>query len=142
MFHVMLALPVLIVIAIIVFVILFGIVAIVSAFIGGTTVAILIKNKTIKKLLFISFCILFLIGFLCLTPVITTYLNLTSTFFVIFLAFVFICIAMLAIAGIKLSNSINNKIGKTLLLIVYCIILIAAISLTIFIFLVSCFFKQ
>ena len=88
MFHLMLALPMLVVLAIIAFVILFGIVAIVSAFIGGTTVALLIKDITAKKLLFIGFCILFLIGFLCLAPVITTNLSLSSTILVIALIFI------------------------------------------------------
>ncbi len=132
MFHLMLALPAIIVLAIVASLILFSIVAITSAFIGGTTVALLVKNATAKKLLFIGFCILFLTGFLFVSPFIIGLLNLPATAFTIVSVCIYICIMILTIAGIKTSSSsVSNKIGKLILIVVFCIILIAAISLMI-----------
>lgn len=143
MFHLMLVLPVIIVLVMVALVILFSIVAIISAIIGGTTVALLVKNVTTRKLLFIGFCILFLIGFLCMTPFITGFLNLPATFFTSASIFIYICIVILTIAGIKLSNnSISSKIGKIILITVFCIILIVAISLAIFTALASFFLMR
>lgn len=121
---------------------LFSIIAIVAACIGGTSVALLIKNRTTKKLLLVGFCILFLIGLLCLTPFITTFANLPAMFFTVTSIFIYICIVLLTIAGIKFSNSISSKIGKTILIVIFCSILIIAISLNTFTVIGSLFFYK
>lgn len=131
MFYVILIIPMLILVAILVSVILFGIVAVVSAFVGGTTMALLIKNATIKKLLSIGFFTLFLIGILCLSPLMMVYFDLSALFFAMISSFIYISIAILSIVGIKLSKTITSKMGKTLLVIVFCILLTAALSLLI-----------
>lgn len=131
MFYVILIIPMLILVAILVSVILFGIVAVVSAFVGGTTMALLIKNATIKKLLSIGFFTLFLIGILCLSPLMMVYFDLSALFFAMISSFIYISIAILSIVGIKLSKTITSKMGKTLLVIVFCILLTAALSLVI-----------
>ena len=139
MFHLFFGLLVIGLLVIVVSVLLFSIVTIAAGLIGGTSAALLIKNKTSKRLLLIGFCIMFFIGLLCLIPLITAFASLPTMFFSITSVFICICIIMLTIAGIKLSKSIEIKIGKTVLLIVFCIILIVAIFLIIFTFLASHF---
>lgn len=142
MFLLILALLMLILLGIVIFMVFIGVVAIVSAMVGGTTVAVLVKNKTAKKLLFIGVFTLFLIGTLCIAPIIIAYLSLPAVFIAIASIFTCLCIMVLSIAGIKLSLTINNKIGKTILIILFCIILVAAVALFIFTALGSYFFTH
>ncbi|HCG35078.1 MAG TPA: hypothetical protein DER23_01925 [Clostridiales bacterium] len=132
MFHVLLVLPVILIMMVIAAVVLFGIVAIVAACIGGTSVAILIKNTLVKKLLFVGFGVLLCVGVLCIIPVISFYLDLTTIFFSAASGVVYFCMTLLAIWGIRVSCTVSSKLGKTLLIVAFCLVLIAAISLAIF----------
>lgn len=132
MFHVMLVLPVLLIAVAVASVILFGITAIVAACIGGTSVAILMKNTLAKKLLFIGFGILFGVGLLCISPIVSFYLELTAIALSVLSGVVYLCMMLLAIWGIRVSCAVKNKVGKTLLIVGFCLVLTAAISLEIF----------
>ena len=133
MFHMMFALPVLFILAFIIAAVLFGIFMIVLSAVGGASSALLIKNKNVKKLIFIGACILTLVGLVCLLPVVTIFANLPSSFFFFATLGSFICIGVLSLVGIGFSRSLQNKIGKTVLTILFILILIAAISLAIFV---------
>lgn len=132
MFHLMLVLIPIGILVFVVSILLFGITTIVAGLIGGTAATLLVKNKTYKRLLFIGFCNLSLIGLLCLIPIIITFANLPAMFFTVSSVFIYICIAALAIVGIKLTKPFKRNIGKTALIIVFCTLLIAALSLFIF----------
>lgn len=133
MFHVMLVLPLLILLAIVISILLFSIFTIVVSVIGGASTALFIKNKSIKRLLFIGFCILSFIGLICLIPFITIYAQLSELFFTLAAVIACVCIGILAIAGIRYSATLQNKIGKTALIVVFGLILAAAASVAIFI---------
>jgi len=129
----MLVLPALILAAIVISIILFSIFTIVVSILGGASTALFIKNKIIKKLLFIGFCILSFIGLICLIPFITIYAQLPELFFTLATVVAFVCIGILAVAGIRCSTTVQNKIGKTALVVVFGLILAAAVSFIIFI---------
>ena len=145
MFHLMLVgLPfiILALLAIAIGMFIFSVIAIVAAAVGGTAVAVTIKNKTAKKLLFIGFLILFLLGVLSLAPIITPLVGLTSTVLLTITVLVLVGIFVLTIYGIKISCIINNRIGKTLLTIAFSIILTADISFAIFLTVAGLFLTQ
>ena len=131
MFHVMLVLPVLLILAFIIAAILTGIFIIVLSAVGGTSFALLIKNKNIRKLIFIGASILALVGLACLLPVITMFGELSSSFLFFAIMGSVICIGILSIVGMRFSRSIQNKIGKTVSTILFILTLVAAISVAI-----------
>jgi hypothetical protein len=133
MFHLMLVLPALVVLAFIVSALLFSILTLVLSAVGGASTALFIKDKSLKKLLFIGFCILSFVGLICLIPFITLYLQLPELFFTLATVIALICIAGLSLFGIKLSTAMKNKIGKTILISVFSLILSTAASFAIFI---------
>ena len=133
MFHVMLVFPIFIALAVLISFLLFGIFMIVLSAVGGASSALLIKNKAVKRISFIGSSILTLVGLVCLLPIVTMYAQLPGNFLAFATVGSFICIGILAIAGIKLSMNIQNRIGKSILVVIFCLILVAATSLAVFI---------
>jgi hypothetical protein len=108
------------------------IIAIIAACIGGMSVAVLVKDAIVKKLLFIGLCVLFGIGILCAIPGVSLYMNLSAMFFSIVTIVIYVCLILLASLGIWVSRTIDNRIGKIILIAVFAVVLIVAISLSIF----------
>ncbi len=119
MFHLVLILFPLLILVIIGSVLLFGITTVIAGIIGGASVAVYIKNKRVKQLLLIGFCILLFIGSLCLISTLGLFLGLTAELFSILFYIILAFIIILAIAGIIISISINNKIGMTILIFIF-----------------------
>jgi peptidoglycan/LPS O-acetylase OafA/YrhL len=76
------------------------IIAIIAACIGGMSVAVLVKNAIVKKLLFIGLGVLFGIGILCAIPAISLYMHLSAMFFSIVTIVIYVCLILLASLGI------------------------------------------
>ena len=133
MFHLMLVLPFLIAAAAVLAVVLLGIFTVIVSIVGGSATALLVKNKLIKKLIFIGLCILSFIGMLFVIPAIALYAKLSAL--VLTLAFVsaFICIGILALVGFKASNAVQNRIAKTVLKVLFVFVAIGAVSAAIFV---------
>ena len=113
-------------------ILLFGIVLLVASIFGGASVALLIKDKTVKRLLFIGCSILLLIALICLSPFATLIEISIGPFIPIIVITLFALILVLAIAGIRISKHIGNKIGKIVARILFIIVCIGAISFMIF----------
>ena len=133
MFHVMLVFPIFFVIVILISIFLFSIFTLLASAFGGAATALFIKNKMVRRLLFIGFSILSLIGLLCLLPFITLYAELPALFFTVSAIITLSIMAILSIVGVKLSAAIQNKVGRTTLYIVFGLVLTAAAALAIFI---------
>lgn len=127
MFHVMLVLPALILLVIIMSIILFGLLAFIASLVGGASVAYLVKNKSAKRLLFVGFSILSFIGLLPMLPVIMAVMSVSLSYITAVIVMMLICIGILSITGIIFSRALNNKYGKILLAVIFCIILVSAI---------------
>lgn len=134
MFHVMLILLPLIFLAIVASFILFGITAVVLSIFGGSA-AMMIKNKTAKYLLLISFLILFLVGVQCLYPFAGAYLSMDMGLIPIISTSLFGLIVLLSVVAIKLSTAVPNKTGRTVLMILFGFF--AAIALMLALFMLS-----
>lgn len=134
MFHVVLILFPLILLAIVASLILFGIITVVLSLIGGATTAMVIKNKTAKHLLMVSFLILFLIGIQCLFPFVGAYFSLEIGLFPIISMSLFVLIGLLSVGGIKLSTAVPHKTGKKVLIGLFSLFGVAALALALFIF--------
>lgn len=109
-------------------ILLFGIVSVVAGIVGGTTAAMLVKNKAAKYLLIIGFCILLLFGALCLLPFIGVFAQIAANLLPVASIILLALIGALAIVGIVLSNSIQNKFGKTILIVLFGIVCVLAVS--------------
>ncbi|MEO1768941.1 hypothetical protein [Candidatus Enterococcus ferrettii] len=136
MFHVILVLMPLILfvlLAIVASLILFGIVTVVLSLIGGAA-AMTIKNRTVKYLLLVSFLILFLIGVQCLFPFVGAYFSMEVGLFPLISMSLFGLIVLLSVGGIKLSTTIPNKTGRTLLIVLFSLFGAAALALALFVF--------
>lgn len=140
MFHVMLVLPVILMMVAIAGVVLFGIAAVVGACIGGTSVAILVKNTLVKKLLLIGLGILLCIGLLCIIPIAMVYFGFGTVVFCATSGVIDLVMTLLAIWGIRLSRFVSHKTGRTALTVVFYLVVVAAISLAIFTVIASIFF--
>jgi hypothetical protein len=131
MFHVALVLMPITLLVVLGSMLLFGIIAVLAGMVGGTSAALLVKNKAVKRLLVIGFCILLLIGSLCLLPIVGVYAKFEADFIAAIGAFLFVFVGILAIFGVKTSVSIHNKIGRTVLSVIFSVLCIAAISLAV-----------
>ena len=131
MIYIVLVLGIMFTLAAVVISLLFGIMFILAACAGGCSVAVLIKNKLVKKLLLVGFGVLFLIGLLCVIPFWMAGSSLPIMFFVTLSNLCYLCLAALAVLGIKFSRLISNKAGRVILIIVFAIVLISVISLAI-----------
>lgn len=126
MFHVMLVLPVLVLMAVLAAIFLFSVFTVAVSVIGGASTAIFVKDKTVRRLLFIAFCILSLVGLICLLPFITLYAQLSELFLTLMAVATCIGIGILAFAGIRCSAAVKNPFGKTVLTVVFGLILAAS----------------
>jgi len=106
--------------------------------VSGASASFFIQNKTVKTLLLIASLIVSFVGLLCLLPFIVAILNLPSIILPIGMVILSICAGISAIAGIKLSAPVQNKIGRIILQVIFYILLISAIILVIFTLLASC----
>lgn len=122
MFHVVLILLPLLFLVIAGSLLLFGVTSIAISIFGGTTAALLIKNKTAKYLLLCGFVILLLVGSLTLLPFVIVYAGVSAGLMPIIGVCMLGFIAAVAIGGIKLSSSIQNKTGRTLLIVLFSLV--------------------
>jgi hypothetical protein len=133
----MLVIPALIILAILLSFIMFGIFIAIAGIIGGASAALLVKNKTFKRLLFIGFCIVSFAGFLCVIPFVMLYVNFSAAPITAIMVLACVFIVVLAILGIKFTNGIQNKIGKSVIIILFSLALAIALSLGIIISAIS-----
>jgi hypothetical protein len=131
MFHVLLVLPAIIIFLVIVSVALFCVFAVVAGVIGGASTALLIKNETIKRLLFIGFAILSFAGFIPATPFAAMLAGLSATSATFISVVLLACVGVLAIIGMKAASALENKIAKTVLTVIFCAVLIIAVSVAV-----------
>lgn len=129
MFHLMLILFPLILTAIIIPIILFGLFSIVISIFGGTAAALLIKNKKVRSLCFIGFIILSMIGAIILFPFISMYTNIPFDYYPLFCNILFVSMGILSIIGIFLSRSLQNKMVRTLTTAVFITVIIIVVFL-------------
>lgn len=131
MFHVVLVLPIFIMLGVFISIILFSIFMFVLSIVGGASTALLVKNKTYKKLLFTGLCIVSFIGLVSSLPIIALYAGLSAQFLMQATVAAFVCIAILGVAGIRFAAAIENKIVKTVLVVVFGLVCAAAVSLAV-----------
>lgn len=129
MFHLMLILFPLILTAIIIPIILFGLFSIVISIFGGTAAALLIKNKKVRSLCFIGFIILSMIGAIILFPFISMYTNIPFDYYPLFCNILFVSMGILSTIGIFLSRSIQNKMVRALTTAVFITVIIIVVFL-------------
>lgn len=129
MFHLMLILFPLILTAIIIPIILFGLFSIVISIFGGTAAALLIKNKKVRSLCFIGFIILSMIGAIILFPFISMYANIPFDYYPLFCNILFVSMGILSIIGIFLSRSFQNKMVRALTTAVFITVIIIVVFL-------------
>ena len=129
MFHLMLILFPLILTAIIIPIILFGLFSIVISIFGGTAAALLIKNKKVRSLCFIGFIILSMIGAIILFPFISMYTNIPFDYYPLFCNILFVSMGILSIIGIFLSRSFQNKMVRALTTAVFITVIIIVVFL-------------
>lgn len=123
-----LVLMMLFIVAAIFAVFLFGIFTVVLGLIGGATTAATVKDKTVRKLLFLGFAIVSLVGLVCMLPILAIPLNMSGLTYII--ATVVSCVgaAVLAVVGIRTANALQNKIAKYLLVVLFSLVLVAAVA--------------
>lgn len=120
MFHVVLVLPaILIIMAILAIIVFTAIVAIAASLIGGISVAALVKNKTVKKFLFMGFCIIFFAGLTIGIPFLTAYNVITETMGRVAACIFTLIIIAISIAGSIMAGRLSNATAKTALRIVF-----------------------
>lgn len=129
MFHLMLILFPLILTAIIIPIILFGLFSIVISIFGGTAAALLIKNKKVRSLCFIGFIILSMIGAIILFPFISMYTNIPFDYYPLFCNILFVSMGILSTIGIFLSRSFQNKMVRALTTAVFITVIIIVVFL-------------
>ena len=133
MFHVMLVLPFLVLGGFFVSILLFGIFALIASVVGGASSALFIKSKTPRRLLFIGSSILSFVALLFIIPFIAIYAQLQPPFFTLAIIITSICIAVLSAVGIRFSTAVVNKIGRTVLFVVFGLVFVLAVAIAIFV---------
>lgn len=109
-----------------------GIIAIVSAIVGGTTISLLIKNALAKKLILLGFTIVFSVGVLFITPFVIGYFSLSYGVFHMMSLVVSIVILILSIFGAISSQQIQHHIGKYVVMGLFILFAVLAVSYLIF----------
>lgn len=126
MFHIVLIFLPIIFLILLCLILLFALASVAIGIFGGTTTMLLVKNRKVKQVMVINCVILVLVGFLILSPLLSNLIGIPNSM-VPNIAIVFLgSIGILAIGGIKISNSIQNRIGKLLLITLFCLISVAA----------------
>ena len=133
MFHLMFGLIAISIALIVGTILLSGIALAVISVFGGTSAALLVKNRTVRRLLFLGCGILLLVAALCLAPFVGVYAGLTADIFQIASIIMLSLIGILSFVGVRTSNSITNKIGKIISIIIFSVMCVIAITLAIFI---------
>lgn len=135
MFHVFLVLPIFIIAFFVIATIISAIVILVASAVGGATVALFVKNKAAKRLLFVSISIIAFIAGIFLVPFILMYGELSPSLFLPLEICLLIFIAILSFLGSRFVNVIEIKAGKSILKGIFFVVLflavVAAISLPI-----------
>ena len=127
MFHVMLILIPLIFIVILGSIVLFGVVSIIASVVGSASVALFVKDKTTKYLLFVGCSIVLFVGSLCVLPLVTAALKVEYHLFLIICMIILIIIGLLALLGVRLTIALKNKMLRTILSSVFIIVIILAL---------------
>lgn len=128
MFHVVLILLPLILCAIILPILLFGLSSLLISIFGGTASAILIKNRKARSLLFISFTILSLLGSLCLFPFVAIYTPLPFNYYPFVCNVLIALMGLFSILGIVNALSIQNRITKRVIIVLFsCVAVIVGV---------------
>ena len=127
MFHVMLILIPLIFIVILGSIVLFGVVSIIASVVGSASVALFVKDKTTKYLLFVGCSIVLFVGSLCVLPLVTVSLKVEYHLFLIISMIILIIIGLLAVLGVRLTIVLKNKMLRTILSSVFIIVIILAL---------------
>ena len=133
MFHVMLVFPVLVIMAMAVSALLFGIFALIAGALGGASAALFVKNKAVKRLLFVGLSILTFVGLICALPVVAVYAQFSEPALTFSAVAAVLCIGILSGIGMKFSAAIKNRAVKTILMVIFGLLLAAALSVAIFI---------
>ncbi|MDR1640629.1 MAG: hypothetical protein LBT59_13115 [Clostridiales bacterium] len=131
MFHVLLVLPILlIVVAIIVAIISVVLVSactLVLSVAGGAATAKLVKNKNLRKMLFIICTILTFTSLALLSPFFNWLIPLPDLVFTLLGIVSLAAVAVLSVAGIRCVISvIHNKIGKNVMLFLFGVSLVVS----------------
>jgi len=113
--------------------ILFFLTLLLVSIFGGASAALIIKDKIIKRLLFMGFSIMFLAASTFLLPFVSKYIELPVTYYPAIYTLILILTGILAIAGIRAANSIANKIGRIVAIVLYSILCVFTIPIIIFI---------
>ena len=128
MFHLMLVLPILICVVIMFSVFLFGVSILIAGIIGGASTALLIKDKVVKRLIFIGCGIVSFVGLICALPIVSAYTQMPEYLsLTVAMVAALLCIAILSVLGVKFSAAIQNEGGRAFLKITFWLILIAAV---------------
>ncbi|MDR2909417.1 MAG: hypothetical protein LBU86_06010 [Oscillospiraceae bacterium] len=110
--------------------------------IGGVSMSILVKNKTIKPLLRIGSAIAILVGLMFLCPFIVAKAELPGSFISWSMSLLCVIIGILSVVGVKFSKVIQNKIVRIVLTVLFYLLLLVAISYIILIIIVSAIFAK
>jgi len=133
MFHVMLVFPALVIVGMIIACVLMAMLAILASVVGGVSAALIIKNKAAKRLALLSFSIITLCGTVCLLPFAGIYAQISGLAISLISVAVLICIGVLAGVGIRCASALQSKAVKTILTVVFALVLVAAGVLALFI---------
>lgn len=141
MFHVFLVLPIFIIAFFVIATVISAIVVLVASAVGGATVALLVKNQEVKKLLFVGISIIAFIAGVFLVPFVLMYNNLPTSLFLPLEIGLLICIAVLAFLGTRLVERSEIKAGKTILKGLFFVVLFLAVVAAISLPLIVLFFS-
>ena len=144
MFHLLIGLMGLFFIAIAVIVgaiLLFGITLAVVSIFGGASAVVLIKDKTIRRLLLIGCLIILLVAAICLSPFASALFNISLNLYSTNISLL-VAIIVLTIIGIKISKNINNKIGRTVSAVIFYIACAIAVIFIVFIIVIMLIMKS
>lgn len=101
-------------------IVLFGVIAIIVSIWGGTTVAILVKSKPMKKLLLIDFLLLLLIGVQGILPFVGMYTLIEPAAISIIRIILILLVGLLTAVGIKISIVLLYKVVKKPFIVLFC----------------------
>ena len=122
-------------------ILLFGIALAVASIFGGVSAAVLIKDKTISRLMMIGCLIVLLVAALCLSPFVVALSDISLDLYATSISLLAVII-ILTIIGIKTSKNIDNKIGRTASTVLFYIACAIAVIFIIFIIVLMLIMKS
>ena len=131
MFHLLIGLTALVLFVVFGALILFFITVLLVSIFGGASAALIVKDKTIKRLLFIGFSIMFLSASTFLLPFLGANIEFPAIYYPMICALIFILTGILIFAGFKTANSIIHKIGRIVAIIAFSILCVFSIPIII-----------